>query len=342
MASSLSTRKIGNDSVTAIGFGAMSLSAFYGTPKPDEERLKFLDHLYASGCRNWDTANTYGDSELLIGEWFERTGKRGDIFLATKFGIALSEETGRPVGVNGKPEYCKAEIEKSLARLGVDYVDLYYLHRPDTTVPIEKTVGAMADLVKAGKVRYLGLSECSASTLRRAYAVHPISAIQVEYSIFTLDIENPRIDLLRTARELGVSIVAYSPLGRGMLTGRIKSPDSFEPNDFRKALPRFSAENFPKVTKAVDAVAVIARKHNATPGQVALAWLLAQGDDIIPIPGTTKVENLDENLGAMKLKLTDDDVLALRKLAEDIEGTLGERNVPISVKMLFADTPPLA
>ncbi|THG93159.1 hypothetical protein EW026_g8001 [Hermanssonia centrifuga] len=195
------TRKIGNDAVTAIGYGAMGIAAFYGSVEPDEERIKFLDELYASGCTNWDTANVYGDSEVLLGNWFKSTGKRNDIFLATKFGI--TREADRPV--NGEPEYVKKCMDESLLRLGVESVDLYYLHRPDPSVPIEKTVGAMAELVAAGKTRYIGLSECSATAIRRAHAVHPIAAIQVEYSVFTLDIEDPQIDVLRTARELGIT-----------------------------------------------------------------------------------------------------------------------------------------
>ncbi|KAI0348126.1 Aldo/keto reductase [Trametopsis cervina] len=339
MAATLPTRKLGNAVSTAVGFGAMSISAFYGAPKPDEVRMKFLDELYASGCRHWDTANTYGDSEELLGRWFKRTGKRNEIFLATKFGIVMGD--GKPTTVNGSPEYCNAQIETSLQRLGVDYVDLFYLHRPDPTIPIEKTVGAMKELVEAGKVRQIGLSECNADTIRRAYAVHPIAAVQVEYSLFTLDVERPKIDILRTARELGISVVAYSPLGRGLLTGRYASPDDFQPDDGRRYLPRFSADNFPKVNEAVAAVAAIAKKHNATSGQVALAWLLAQGDDIIPIPGTTRIENLQENLGALKLKLSDEDIAEVRRLAEAVDGTIGAKHTEVGLKLLYADTPKL-
>ncbi|KAI0783836.1 Aldo/keto reductase [Irpex lacteus] len=306
----------------------MSLSPFYGTPRPEEEQLKFLDDLYATGCTFWDTADAYGNSETVIGKWFKRTGKRGEIFLATKFGLVFEEETGKLLGsVNGSPEYCKTAIERSLSRLGVDSVDLYYLHRPDVTVPIEKSVGALAELVAAGKVRYIGLSECSADTLRRAHAVHPISAIQVEYSLHS--------------GELGVKVVAYSPLGRGILTGRIKSPEELADNDIRRKIPRFSAENLPKINQVVDAIDAIASKHKATPGQVALAWLLAQGDDIIPIPGTSKIENLKENLGALSLQLTAEDVAEVRRLAEAAEGQIGERNMPLGLKLSFADTPAL-
>lgn len=328
-------RKIGNDNVTAIGYGAMGIAAFYGSIQPDEERLAVLDALYAKGCTNWDTSNVYGDSEVLIGKWFKKTGKRNEIFLATKFGLTYKPE--RPT--NGEPEYVKECIRKSLERLGVDYVDLYYLHRPDPTVPIEKTVGAMAELVKEGKVRYLGLSECTANDIRRAHAVHPISAIQVEYSLFELDIESPQTDILRTARELGIAVVAYSPLGRGLLTGQYKSPDDFEPGDFRRTVPRFSKENFPRILELVETVGTIGKKYNATPGQVALAWLLAQGDDIIPIPGTRKIKYLEENLGALDLELEAADIQEIRRLCEIVR--LGDRYDPARMKLVQQETPPL-
>lgn len=333
----LPTRKIGKDEVTAIGFGAMGFAAFYGAVEDDESRLKFLDGLYASGCTFWDTANIYGDSEDIIGKWFKRTGKRNEIFLATKFGIDYST----PKRVNGKPEYAEEQLERSLTRLGVDKVDLYYLHRPDPEVPIETTVKKMASFVDAGKVRYLGLSEVSASTLRRAHAVHPIAAVQVEYSPFTLDIESPEIDLLRTARELGVTIIAYSPLGRGLLTGQYKSPDDFEPDDFRRKIPRYSAENFPNILKIADGLKAIGARHNATAGQVALAWLLGQGEDVIPIPGTKRLKYLEENLGALKVKLTPEELKEVREVAEKADAAQGLRYPEDGWKTLFADTLPL-
>ncbi|OBZ77663.1 Aldo-keto reductase yakc [NADP(+)] [Grifola frondosa] len=232
--SPLPTRKIGNAHVSAIGYGTMGLAVGYGPALPDEDRLKVLDAVYANGCTNWDTADVYADSEVIIGKWLKMTGKRNEIFLATKGGMVLEARGG-----NGEPEHIRAAIESSLERLGVDYVDLYYLHRADQTVPIELTVRAMAEFVKAGKVKYLGLSECSAETLRRAHAVHPISALQVEYSPFTLDIEDEKIGLLKTARELGVTIVAYSPLGRGLITGRYRGPEDFGETDFRRMVPRY-------------------------------------------------------------------------------------------------------
>ncbi|KAJ7123426.1 NADP-dependent oxidoreductase domain-containing protein [Mycena epipterygia] len=306
------TRKIGNALVPEIGFGAMGISAFYGAIESDEERFKVLDAAYAGGCTHWDTAAIYEDSEVLLGKWFKRTGKRSDIFLATKF-------------VRGDPEAVTEQAALSLSRLGVECIDLYYQHGVDPNVPIEVTVGAMAELVKEGKVKYLGLSECSAKALRRAHAIHPISALQIEYSPFVLDIEDPKIALLETVRELGVTIVAYSPLGRGLLTGRYKSPDDFERDDFRLTIPKFCKENFPAILAIADELTKIGEKHKATPGQVTLAWILAQGPEFVVIPGTKKIKYLEENLGASAVKLSAQEITAVRQLAEksasDIPGT---------------------
>ncbi|KII86686.1 hypothetical protein PLICRDRAFT_163948 [Plicaturopsis crispa FD-325 SS-3] len=336
---SLPTRKIGNTNVSAIGFGAMGLSAFYGKAASDEERLDFLDTVYARGCTFWDTADAYADNEDLLRKWFKRSGKRGEIFLATKFGH--TPNTGKLI--TGDPEYVQAAFAKSASRLGVETVDLYYAHRTDPTVPIEKTVGAMAELVKAGKVKYLGLSECSSTTLRRAHAVHPIAAIQVEYSPFTLDIEDEKIAVLKTARELGVAIIAYSPLGRGLITGQYKSVDDFEAGDFRRMVPRYQNENFPNILKLADGLKQVGAKHRATAGQVALAWLLAQGPDVIPIPGTRQVKYLDENLGALKVKLTPEDLAAVRALAVEADGVnKGLPRYPAAmVATLFPESPAL-
>ncbi|KAF7974969.1 hypothetical protein HWV62_10705 [Athelia sp. TMB] len=333
------TRKIGDNVFPAIGYGAMGIAAFYGKAQPDEERFKILDAVYDRGVRHWDTANVYMDSEELIGKWFKRTGKRDEIFLATKFGLGADSATGN--GIDGSPANVHVSIERSLKRLGTDHVDLFYLHRADPRTPIEHTVGAMAELVKAGKVKYLGLSEISAATLRRAHAVHPIAAIEVEYSPFTLDIEDPKIALLQTARELGVQVVAYAPLGRGLLTGQYKSPDDFEERDFRRKVPRYSKENFPKILRLADGLKKIGEKHGATAGQVSLAWLLAQGEDIIPIPGTTKVKYLEENIAAANVKLTQEDLQEVRKAAEDADATEGTRYPEGSATLLFADTPAL-
>ncbi|KAI0360364.1 Aldo/keto reductase [Trametes cingulata] len=328
------TRKIGDAEVSAIGFGAMGIAMGL----PEEERMKVLDAVYESGCTHWDTADAYGDSEVSIGNWLKKSGKRNEIFLATKFGLAAGIK-GRMVC--GDPDYVPKAIDRSLQRLGVDYVDLWYLHRADSTVPIELTVGAMAEQVKAGKVKYLGLSEVSASTLRRAHAVHPIAAIQVEYSPFRLDIEHEEIDLLRTARELGVAVVAFSPLGQGLLTGRIRSPDDLAKDDPRHMLPRFSKENFPNILKIVEGIESIAKKHNATAGQVTLAWLLAQGNDILPIPGTTKISNLQENMASLKVQLAPEEVAEIRKLAVAAEKTVGPRYPPQWQALSLGDTPPL-
>ncbi|KAJ7131436.1 NADP-dependent oxidoreductase domain-containing protein [Mycena epipterygia] len=341
---SFPTRKIGGVSVSAIGFGHMVMAGAYGAPGDDEERFKVMDAAYAAGCTMWDTADAYGESEDLIGKWyvFKRTGKRDEIFLGTKFGfVAVPGQVDRVI--DGSPENVKISIEKSLTRLGVDYIDLYYAHRADSKIPIERTVGAMAELVEAGKVKHLGLCEVSASTLRRAHAVHPIAAVQVEYSPFTLDIEDPKIALLEACRELGVAVVAYSPLGRGLLSGRYRSPEDFDPRDSRRAhkVERFSAENFPNILEIVDGLAAIGAKYNgASSSQIALAWLLAQGPDIIPIPGTKNVKYLKENLEAVALTLSAEDVAAIRKLVNDADSK-GERYPPQYAAMLFCDTPAL-
>jgi aryl-alcohol dehydrogenase-like predicted oxidoreductase len=242
------------------------------------------------------------------------------VVLATKFGNVRSEEGGF-LGINGSPEYVRRACDASLKRLGVDHIDLYYQHRVDTTVPIEETVGAMAELVDAGKVLYLGLSEAAPDTIRRAYAVHPISALQTEYSLWTRDLEK---EILPTIRELGIGLVAYSPLGRGFLSGRIRSLDDLDPDDFRRRNPRFMGENFQKNLDLVHAVEELARRKGATPSQLALAWVLAQGDDIVPIPGTKHVKFLEENLGALNVSLTPDD---LQELAEvfPVGATAGDR-----------------
>ncbi|KAI0042050.1 Aldo/keto reductase [Auriscalpium vulgare] len=338
MSGKLPTRKIGNTEVSAVGYGAMGIAGFYGEVPPDEERFKILDAVYESGCTNWDTADVYMDSEDLIGKWLKRTGKRSEIFLATKFG------NGSPSGkvIDGDPAYVKQAFEKSLKRLGVDYIDLYYAHRPDPTVPIEQTVGAMAELVKEGRVKYIGLCEASASTLRRAHAVHPISALQVEYSPFTLDIEAKENGVLQVARELGITVIAYSPLGRGLITGKFKGPEDFAEDDFRRFIPRYSKENFPQILQIAAALKQIGACHGASAGQVALAWLLAQGPgDVIPIPGTRNVKYLKENLGALDLKLTTEEVEEVRKIAEKADGTLGDRYPPGMKETLFVETPAL-
>jgi len=336
----LPTRKLGKNGpeVVALGFGAMGLSAFYGKPEPDEDRFKVLDRAYELGQTNWDSADIYQDSEDLIGKWFKRTGKRDEIFLATKFGNKGISEGKRVV--DSSPEYAKQACDKSLKRLGIKTIDLYYCHRVDKKTPMEKTVQAMAELKAEGKIKYLGLSEISSDTLRRACKVHHIDAVQIEYSPFCIDIENPQIELLKTCRELGVATVAYSPLGRGFVTGVYRSPADFEEGDFRTYSPRFSAENFPKNLKLVDGIGALAKKKGCTPGQLTLAWLLAQGDDIIPIPGTKKIKYLEENLGALDVELTGEEEKEIRHLVENAE-VHGSRYPEMMMGHLFASTPPL-
>jgi aryl-alcohol dehydrogenase-like predicted oxidoreductase len=338
----LPTRKLGKNGpeVAAIGFGLMGLSAFYGKPKPDEERYALLDHIFESGARNWDSADVYGDSEDLLGRWFKKNpGKREQIFLATKFGNYIDPKTGER-RVRNEPDYIHAACDKSLKRLGVDQIDLYYCHRLQASQPIEITMREMVKLKEAGKIKYIGLSECSSDSLRRACKVAHVDAVQIEYSPFSMDIEDPQIDLLKTCRELSVATVAYSPLGRGFLTGAIRSPDDFEQGDFRTFAPRFSKENFHKNLELVDSLKALADKKGCTTGQLVLAFLLAQGDDIIPIPGTTRVKNFDENMGALKVKISKEDNDAIRKAISNTE-VKGGRYPESFAKALFVDTAPL-
>lgn len=340
MPARLATRRLGRSgpAVSALGFGAMGLSGAYGAVESDEERFKVLDRAYDLGVTSWDSADVYYDSEELLGKWFARTGKRDDIFLATKF--SLSIDAMGNMSQRSDPEYVREACHRSLGRLGVGCIELYYCHRVDKVTPIEKTVEAMAQLKDDGKIRCLGLSEVSSATLRRAHAVHPISAVQIEYSPFALDIEDPEIGLLATCRELGVAVVAYSPLGRGFMTGKYRTPDDFEEGDFRRISPRFSPENFPKNLRLVDQLADFARRKKCTASQLTLAWLLAQGDDIIPIPGTKKIKYVEENVDAVNVHLTDEESAEIRKAVEAAE-VHGERYPAVFADSLFADTVPL-
>ncbi|KAK1221468.1 hypothetical protein PQX77_015702 [Marasmius sp. AFHP31] len=328
MSSSIPFRKIGNTDVPMIGFGVMGLAVGYGTVDSDEERLKAR----VSSTTFWDTADIYGDSEELIGKWFKlNPDKRSKIFLATKFGA----RSGGPS--RGDPEYVKEQFRKSLDRLSTDYIDLYYQHRVDPATPIESTVEAMAELVKAGKVKYLGLSECTPNGLRRANSVHPISALQIEYSAF----ERPAADLIATAREFGTKIVGYSPLGRGFLTGQVKSIDDLESDDIRRIFPKFQdKENFARILKLSDTIKNVGEKHGATAGQAALAWVLAQGEDIFVIPGTKKVKYLLDNTGAGKVHLTTEEVETILKAAEATDFP-GARHPPGMEEASFVESPPL-
>jgi aryl-alcohol dehydrogenase-like predicted oxidoreductase len=290
--------------VGAIGLGCMGMSEFYGTAD-EGEAIATIHRALDLGVTLFDTADMYGPftNEELVGRAI--AGRRDQVVLATKFGIVRDAGDPSRRGIEGSPEYVHKAIDGSLGRLGVDYVDLYYQHRVDPDTPIEETVGAMAELVRDGKVRYLGLSEAAPDTIRRAHAVHPISALQTEYSLWTRD---PEEEVLPTVRELGIGFVAYSPLGRGFLSGRIQSPDDLEERDFRRRNPRFQGENFERNLELVESVREIAEEKGITPAQLALAWVLAQGEDIVPIPGTKRRDRLEENVATLDVDLTAEDL----------------------------------
>jgi aryl-alcohol dehydrogenase-like predicted oxidoreductase len=302
-------RRLGGLEVSAQGLGCMGMSQSYGTADRGQS-LATLDRALELGITFWDTSDVYGDghNEELVGESLR--GRRDAVQLATKF--SLSRDDAGRMTIDGSPDNVRARCEDSLRRLGVDTIDLYYQHRVDPQVPIEDTVGAMAELVQAGKVRYLGLSEASADSVRRAVAVHPITALQSEWSLWTRDLE---AEVLGVAREHGIGLVPFSPLGRGFLTGAITSPDDFDDDDFRKDHPRFRGEAFAANLRLVDAVRGLAEQKGVTAGQLALAWVLAQGADVVPIPGTKRVAYLEENAAAGDVELTVDDLAALERIA---------------------------
>ncbi|MDR6565915.1 aldo/keto reductase [Chitinophaga ginsengisegetis] len=303
-------RKLGKtgESISAIGLGCMGMSYAYGTAQDfnETESLATLELALELGINFWDTADMYGQgaNEILLSKILAT--KRDKVFLATKFGFRFKED-----GTNyfdGSPEYMKQAVEASLKRLKVDVIDLYYTHRIDENIPVEETVGAMAQLVKEGKVRYLGLSEASVDSIKRAHAVHPIAALQTEYSLFTRDVED---GILAATRELGITLVAYSPLGRGLSTGAINSTGALKDGDFRKNLPRFQGENFEQNLQTVNALETFAKEKGITAAQLSLAWLLAQGEDIVPIPGTKRRKYLQENAAAAEVNLSADDLVAI-------------------------------
>jgi aryl-alcohol dehydrogenase-like predicted oxidoreductase len=299
------TRTLGQLEVSAEGLGCMGMSAWYGATD-EAESIATIHRALELGIVFLDTADIYGsrmgENEKLVGRAI--AGRRDEIVLATKFGNVFHDDGRREI--NGKPEYVRRAIDRSLANLGVDHVDLYYQHRVDKSVPIEETVGAMKELVETGKVKHVGLSEASAETIRRAHAVHPITALQSEYSLWTRDPETN--DVLKTVRELGIGLVAYSPLGRGFLTGRFRSPEDFEEGDFRRGHPRFSGENFQRNLELVERVQELAAQKGCTPGQLALAWVLSRGEDVVPIPGTKRRTYLEENAAAVDIELTADEL----------------------------------
>ncbi|KIJ52829.1 hypothetical protein M422DRAFT_25864 [Sphaerobolus stellatus SS14] len=314
----VATRKIGDREFPAIGFGGMVIA-------------------YELRCTHWDTSISYGESEDVIGKWFERNiEKRSDIFFVTKFGIHYRDGGG--VVIRNEPDFIRQCLEQSLKRLKTDCIDLYYVHRIQKEQPIEVTVRALSQLVKEHKIKHIGLSECSSATLRRAHAVHPIAAVQLEYSPFQLEIEDEKIGLLKTARELGVKVVAYSPLGRGLLSGRFKSVDDLDEGDFRRFIPMYT-ENFDKVLGIAEKLKEIGKRHNnASSSQIALAWLLSQGDDIIPIPGTKTIKYLEENLKALEIQLSESEVAEVRQAINDATLVLGNRYPAVFEAYSFADT----
>ncbi|KAL6660386.1 hypothetical protein ACP70R_001932 [Stipagrostis hirtigluma subsp. patula] len=322
--------------VSAQGLGCMSMSAFYGPPKPEPDMIALIRHAVAAGVTFLDTSDFYGPhtNELLLGKAL-RGGLREKVELATKFAVTVTDGKAE---IRGDPAYVRAACEGSLKRLGVNCIDLYYQHRIDTRVPIEVTIGELKKLVEEGKINYIGLSEASASTIRRAHAVHPITAVQLEWSLWSRDVEE---DIIPTCRELGIGIVAYSPLGRGFFSSGAKLVDSLSEQDYRKHLPRFQPENLDKNIQIFERVKAMATRKGCTPSQLALAWLQHQGNDVCPIPGTTKVENFNQNVGALSVKLTPDEMAELESYAA-AANVQGDRYPQMAPTWKNSETPPLS
>ncbi|XAR62341.1 Perakine reductase [Bertholletia excelsa] len=326
--------------VSAQGLGCMGMSASYGTPKPEEDMIKVIHHAISSGLTFLDTSDVYGPhtNEILIGKALKAAeGMRQKVQLATKFGVSLLDGTLQgPRVIQGDPAYVRAACEASLKRLGTDYIDLYYIHRVDTSIPIEVTMGELKKLVEEGKIKYVGLSEACASTIRRAHAVHPVTAVQLEWSLWTRDAED---EIIPTCRELGIGIVPFSPLGRGFFSAGSKVVENVPDRDFRKHVPRFQGENLEHNQNVFEQIKETALMKGCTPGQLALAWVHHQGDDVCPIPGTTKVENLDQNIGALSVKLTSQETAQLESIASNVKG---DRYGPGIQSWKNSETPPLS